>query len=82
MSQSTCQIKLPAPVMAFAVDPKSKGDEDKVFTSLRRLQEEDPTIDLHRDPQTGEQIVAGPLPGSRRGDRRAAEVTLRGRGRA
>jgi elongation factor G len=52
-------IKLPAPVMAFAVEPKSKGDEDKVFSSLRRLQEEDPTIDLHRDPQTGEQIVAG-----------------------
>src|SRR5206468_8286787 len=45
--------------MAFAVEPKSKGDEDKVFTALRRLQEEDPTIDLHRDPQTGEQIVAG-----------------------
>src|ERR1700733_4177879 len=52
-------IKLPAPVMAFAVEPKSKGDEDKVFTALRRLQEEDPTIDLHRDDQTGEQIVAG-----------------------
>ncbi len=52
-------IKLPAPVMAFSVEPKSKGDEDKVFTALRRLQEEDPTIDLHRDPQTGEQIVAG-----------------------
>jgi elongation factor G len=52
-------IKLPAPVMAFAVTPKSKGDEDKVFSSLRRLQEEDPTIDLHRDAQTGEQIVAG-----------------------
>ncbi len=52
-------LKLPAPVMAFAVEPKTKGDEDKVFTALRRLQEEDPTIDLHRDPQTGEQIVAG-----------------------
>src|SRR5581483_9266736 len=52
-------IKLPAPVMAFAIEPKSKGDEDKVFTALRRLQEEDPTIDLHRDSQTGEQIVAG-----------------------
>jgi elongation factor G len=52
-------IKLPAPVMAFAVEPKSKGDENKVFTALRRLQEEDPTIDLHRDAQTGEQIVAG-----------------------
>jgi elongation factor G len=52
-------IKLPAPVMAFAIEPKAKGDEDKVFTALRRLQEEDPTIDLHRDPQTGEEIVAG-----------------------
>ena len=53
------QIKLPPPVMAFSIEPKSKGDEDKVFTALRRLQEEDPTIDLHRDLQTGEQIVAG-----------------------
>jgi elongation factor G len=53
------RLKLPAPVMAFAIEPKNRGDEDKVFSSLRRLQEEDPTIDLHRDPQTGEQIVAG-----------------------
>jgi len=53
------RLKLPAPVMAFAVEPKSRGDEDKVFASLRRLQEEDPTIDLHRDQQTSEQIVAG-----------------------
>jgi elongation factor G len=45
--------------MAFAIEPKSRGDEDKVLSSLRRLQEEDPTIDLHRDQQTGEQIVAG-----------------------
>ncbi|HWW91539.1 MAG TPA: elongation factor G [Solirubrobacteraceae bacterium] len=53
------RLKLPAAVMAFAVAPKSRGDEDKVLASLRRLQEEDPTIDLHRDQQTGEQIVAG-----------------------
>jgi elongation factor G len=52
-------IRMPAPVMAFAIEPAHKGDEEKVFTSLHRLQEEDPTIDLHRDPQTGEQIVAG-----------------------
>jgi elongation factor G len=52
-------IKLPAPVMAFAIEPKTKGDEEKVFSALRRLQEEDPTIDLHRDAQTGEEIVAG-----------------------
>ncbi len=55
-------ITLPAPVMAFAIagiGGGSAGDEDKVFSALRRLQEEDPTIDLHRDAQTGEQIVAG-----------------------
>ena len=52
-------LTLPQPVMAFSIEPKAKGDEDKVFTALRRLQEEDPTIDLHRDAQTGDQIVAG-----------------------
>jgi elongation factor G len=50
--------RLPLPVMAFALEVAS-GDEEKIFTALRRLQEEDPTIDLHRDPQTGEQIIAG-----------------------
>jgi elongation factor G len=53
------RLQLPAPVMAFAIEPKSRGDEEKVFAALHRLQEEDPTIDLHRDQQTGEQIVAG-----------------------
>jgi elongation factor G len=52
-------IPLPGAVMAFAIEPKSKGDEEKVGTALRRLQEEDPTLDFHRDPQTGEQIIAG-----------------------
>ena len=52
-------IELPAAVMAFAIEPKSKGDEEKVWTALRRLQEEDPTLDVHRDPETGEQIIAG-----------------------
>src|SRR5439155_6792472 len=52
-------VRLPAPVMAVAIEPKSKGDEEKVSTALRRLQEEDPTLDFHRDPQTGEQIIAG-----------------------
>src|SRR5829696_1599652 len=51
--------KMPSAVMAFAIEAAAKGDEDKVFTALRRLQEEDPTIDVHRDSQTGEQIVAG-----------------------
>jgi elongation factor G len=56
---SFAPLQLPAPVMAFAIEPKSKGDEEKVATALRRLQEEDPTLDFHRDPQTGEQIIAG-----------------------
>src|SRR5918999_1147080 len=50
---------MPRPVMAFAMEPKAKGDEEKVSTALRRLREEDPTIDVHRDSQTGEMIVAG-----------------------
>ena len=45
--------------MSFAVTPKAKGDEEKVGTSLRRLAEEDPTLVLRRDPQTGEQLLSG-----------------------
>ncbi len=52
-------LDLPAPVMAFAFTPKSKGDEEKAAAAVRRLREEDPTLDVHRDPQTGEQIIAG-----------------------
>ena len=52
-------LDLPAPVMAFAYEPKSKGDEEKAATAIRRLTEEDPTLDVHRDPETGEQIIAG-----------------------
>jgi elongation factor G len=52
-------LDLPAPVMAFAFEPKSKGDEDKAAAAIRRLTEEDPTLDVHRDPETGEQIIAG-----------------------
>ncbi len=52
-------LDLPAPVMAFAYEPKTKGDEEKAATALRRLVEEDPTLDVHRDSQTGEQIIAG-----------------------
>jgi len=52
-------LDLPAPVMAFAFEPRSKGDEEKAATAIRRLSEEDPTLDVHRDPETGEQIIAG-----------------------
>src|SRR5204863_2421019 len=49
----------PEPVMSFAVTPKSKGDEEKMAAGLRRLGEEDPTIQMRRDPQTGEQLLSG-----------------------
>ncbi len=52
-------LDLPAPVMAFAYEPRTKGDEEKAATAIRRLTEEDPTLDVHRDQQTGEQIIAG-----------------------
>jgi len=52
-------LDLPAPVMAFAFEAKTKGDEDKGASAIRRLEEEDPTLDVHRDQQTGEQIIAG-----------------------
>ena len=57
-----CPLRLPPmprPVMAFAIEAKAKGDEEKMGQALRRLQEEDPTIDFHRDAETGEQILAG-----------------------
>ena len=52
-------LDLPNPVMAFAYEPKSTGDDEKAAAAVRRLTEEDPTLDVHRDPQTGEQIIAG-----------------------
>ena len=53
------EIGFPEPVMSFAVTPKSKGDEEKVAAAIRRLAEEDPTLRLHRDQQTGEEILSG-----------------------
>jgi elongation factor G len=52
-------LELPSPVMAFAYEAKTKGDEEKAINAIRRLEEEDPTLDVHRDAQTGEQIIAG-----------------------
>jgi elongation factor G len=52
-------LGFPEPVMSFAITPKAKGDEEKVASSLRRLSEEDPTLTLRRDPQTGEQLLSG-----------------------
>src|SRR5438132_200963 len=53
------KIDFPEPVMSFAITPKAKGDEEKMAAGLRRLAEEDPTIQMRRDQQTGEQLLSG-----------------------
>jgi elongation factor G len=53
------KIDFPEPVMSFAISPTAKGDEEKMAAGLRRLHEEDPTLILRRDPQTGEQLLSG-----------------------
>jgi elongation factor G len=53
------ELGFPEPVMSFAVTAKTKGDEDKVAQALRRLGEEDPTLHLRRDSQTGEELLSG-----------------------
>ena len=52
-------IQVPEPAMAFAVEPRSKGDEEKIGDALHRLMDED--LDLHagRDPDTHEHLVSG-----------------------
>ncbi len=52
-------LGFPEPVMSFAVTPRVKGEEDKVAAAIRRLAEEDPTLRLRRDQQTGEEILSG-----------------------
>jgi len=52
-------IVFPEAVLAYAIEPKTRGDEDKISTSMHRLQEEDPTITYTRDPQTHELLLAG-----------------------
>jgi elongation factor G len=52
-------VPIPEPAISFAIAPKSKGDEDKIAAALAKIQDEDPTLKIGRDPQTKEQIVAG-----------------------
>jgi elongation factor G len=47
------------PAISFAVEPKSKGDEEKATQALARMMEEDPSLEMHRDPQTRELILSG-----------------------
>src|SRR5579885_2281054 len=49
----------PAPVISFAIRPKTKGDEEKASQALQRLVEEDRALETHRDPQTHDIILSG-----------------------
>jgi elongation factor G len=51
--------KPPLPMISYALTPKSKGDEEKITSSLVRLHEEDPTMLVGRDEQTGEILLSG-----------------------
>ncbi len=53
------KVEVPPPIMSFAIEPKSRGDEEKIASSLHRLTEEDPTIVFSRDLQTKEMILSG-----------------------
>jgi elongation factor G len=52
-------IAFPEAVISYAIEPKSRGDEEKISTALHRLQEEDPTLSYSRDPQTKELLLSG-----------------------
>jgi elongation factor G len=52
-------LPIPRGVLAYAIAARSKGDEDKLFASLARLVEEDPTLHIDRDPDTGQFLLTG-----------------------
>ncbi len=52
-------IQFPEPVLAYAIEPKTRGDEDKIGTAMQRLREEDQSISYARDPQTHELLLSG-----------------------
>jgi elongation factor G len=52
-------MKFPEPVISYAIEPRSRGDEEKISTALHRLEEEDPTLSYNRDAQTKELLLSG-----------------------
>jgi elongation factor G len=52
-------LTFPEPVLSYAIEPKTRGDEDKISTAMHRLQEEDPSIGYSRDQQTKELLLSG-----------------------
>ncbi len=53
------KVEVPNPIMSFAIEPKTRGDEDKIASSIHRLTEEDPTIVFSRNVETKEMILSG-----------------------
>jgi elongation factor G len=53
------KIEFPQPVISVAIEPKTKGDQDKMGLALNRLQLEDPSFRVHTDEETGQTIIAG-----------------------
>ncbi len=53
------RLAAPPAVMSFAIEPRSRGDEEKIVSSVNRLIEEDPTLTYRRDEQTREMILSG-----------------------
>jgi len=52
-------ISFPEPAISFAIQPKTRGDEDKISTALHRMAEEDPTLHHHFDSETKQLLVSG-----------------------
>jgi elongation factor G len=52
-------VRFPEPSTTFAIEPKTRGDEDKISAALHRLMEEDPVLRISRDPQTHEMLLSG-----------------------
>jgi elongation factor G len=52
-------MTFPAPVINVAIEPRTKGDQDKLSTAIQRLAEEDPTFQVRTDEETGQTIIAG-----------------------
>ena len=52
-------VPMPEPAMTYAIEPKSRADEDKLAPALHKLMEDDPMVRFFRDPQTNEFVVAG-----------------------
>jgi elongation factor G len=53
------KVKLPEPAITFAIEPKSRADEDKLGVGIHKLMEEDAMLRFFRDPQTKEFLIAG-----------------------